>query len=176
MSQPYPRLPRIGTLQPLPDDSPGATRETLKLMAGIVKAAKLSIPVRDLAISLTNSLPQKDYAGEIRRIFSFVQNNIRYVRDIDGYETLQTPEKTLEIGAGDCDDKSTLLAALLAVIGAPTRFVAIGFKPEEFHHVFVEVKLGPNWFGLDATENKPAGWSPLNGPIPIRSRMYWHIK
>lgn len=164
-------MPPVTQLRALPNDSPGATRETLKLMEKLVRAGKLALPVNDMALRLTRAIPQKDYVGEVRALFSFVQNNIRYVRDITGYETLRTPEKTLEVGGGDCDDKSVLLAALLESIGHPTRFVAIGFEPNTYHHVYVETLVGKQWVALDATECRPAGWNPATGPIEVKAKM-----
>jgi transglutaminase-like putative cysteine protease len=69
--------------------------------------------------------------------------------------------------AGDCDDKSVLLAALLESIGHPTRFVAIGFQPDDFEHVFVETKIADRWISLETTEPVEIGWMPQH----IRARL-----
>lgn len=134
------------------------TKETLKIMRGLVRDGKKNYRVRDAALSLMANALQKDYLEEIRRIHHFVQNEIRYVRDINGVETLQTPEKTLELRAGDCDDKSMLAAAMLESIGHPTRFVAVGRDRENFEHVYVESKYGSRWLALECTEPVKLGW------------------
>lgn len=148
-------------LREIPDGSRG-TLETLRLMRSLTRKAKIAMPIRNLALSLVRDLPQKDYAGEARRIQEFVKTNIRYVRDIRGVETIQTPEKTLEIGQGDCDDKSSLVAALLESINHPTRFVAMGFNGGSFCHVYVETLLGKKWIGVETTEPVLFGWTPPN--------------
>jgi transglutaminase-like putative cysteine protease len=109
---------------------------------------------------LTANLAPRDYTGEANAVFGFVRDQIRFVRDIDQVETLQTPSKTLAAGAGDCDDKSTLLGALLLSIGHPTRFVAVGDAPDQYSHVFVETLIGNTWVPADATEDVQLGWYP----------------
>ena len=137
-------------------------RQTLKIMSELVSEYKKNQFIRETAVNLTAGLPQKDYVGEVRRIFNFVQNQIRYVRDVRGVETLQTPLVTLELKAGDCDDKSTLAAALLESIGHPTRFLAMGFLPGSYSHVTVQTRIGPKWIALETTEPVEMGWIPKN--------------
>lgn len=126
--------------------------------------------VRQTALNLTQAgwgglqgLPQHDFTGETRRIFEFVRDRIRYVKDIDGVETLHPAEWVLRQGAGDCDDKAILLAALLLSIGHTPRFIAVAFEPGEFSHVWVQDYLGGRWLDLEATENLPFGRS-----VPLR--------
>lgn len=149
------------TLQAIPDGKAG-TVATLKIMREITKEGKKSLPVRSLAVSLTNAANQKDWFNEAKILHRFVRDKIRYVKDIRGVETVQTPDVTLSIGAGDCDDKSVLLASLLESIGHPTRFVAIGFKPDDFAHVYPETRIGTSWIPLETTEPVEVGWSPKN--------------
>lgn len=132
------------------------------MMAELVKAGKKNPAVRQRATNLTQDLKQKDRLGEIRALFDYVQNAIRYVRDIRNVETLHFPEQIMSQEYGDCDDKSVLLASLLESIGHPTRFVAVGFQPDKYSHVFVDTRLGPanKWLSLDATEPHPMGWRP----------------
>ncbi len=129
-------------------------------MVKLVKAGKTNPIIRAKATELVQDLRQKDFTGEIRNVFDFVQNNIRYVRDIAGVETLHYPEQVLAQEYGDCDDKAVLLASLLAAIGHPTRFVAVGFRPGHFSHVFVDTRYGSGWLTLDATEPNSMGWRP----------------
>lgn len=148
-------------------EGPEGVRATLQIMRGIKNAYKKSPWVRNFANSLTLNLPQKSYFRQVERLFSFVQNQIRYVHDIAGVEMVQTPEVTLTRRSGDCDDKAVLLATLLESIGHPSRFVAVGFKPGKFSHVYVETKVGNAWIALDATEPHPPGWTPPN----VKARM-----
>lgn len=152
----------------IPAGTPGIV-QTLKTMSRFVREGKKNFHVRNAAISRTRHCAQKDYACEVRALHVFVRDGIRYVQDINGVETVQTPDKTLEIAAGDCDDKSVLLAAMLESIGHPTRFIAIGFQPNIYSHVYVETKIGANWIPLETTEPVEVGWEP--DPTLIRARL-----
>lgn len=150
----------------IPSGSSG-TRVTLTIMSKLTKEAKKRLAIRRLAQSLVQGNQQKDYAGEVRDIHRFVRDNIRYVRDIRGVETLQIPEKTLEFGSGDCDDKAILLASLLESIGHRTRFVAVGFSPNSYAHVYIESQLAGKWIPLETTEP----WEAGRGPGVVLARM-----
>lgn len=161
--------PMTATLQAIPDGKAG-TVATLKVMREVTKAGKKSLPVRNTALSIVSALPQKDWFNEVKLLHKYVRDQVRYVRDIRGVETVQTPDVTLKLKAGDCDDKSVLLASLLESIGHPTRFVAIGFAPDDFAHVYVESRIGTGWIPLETTEPVEIGWAPRN----VVSRLTIH--
>lgn len=152
---------RPSLLADLPEGEQG-TAVTLRLMRSLVHRYKKAGEVRETALTLVAPVRQKDWVGEVNAIFEWVRDHIRYVRDIHGIETLQTPPVTMDVGTGDCDDKSTLLASLLESIGHPTRFVAAGYRePRNYSHVYVETRLGTRWVPLDATLlDKPMGSIP----------------
>ena len=129
-------------------------------MRRLAREAKKRLPIVELARSLVGHLPPKDWAGEVDALHRFVRDEIRYIKDVRGVETVAIPEYTLQTGQGDCDDKSVLLASLLEAIGHPAKFVAIGFQPFRYNHVFVETKIGPRWVTLETTENVGMGWRP----------------
>lgn len=149
------------SLHAIADGNEGV-KQTLLLMSKLVKSGKKNLEIRTLAGNLTKALQQKHWLNEIISIQKYVRDNIRYVRDIRGVETIQTPDVTLKIGYGDCDDKSTLVASLLESIGHPTRFVAVGFNSGNLSHVFVETKIGNKWMGVETTEPVECGWVPPN--------------
>lgn len=157
------------TLQTIPSGKAG-TDATLRIMSGLIKTFKKAPYIRELALKLTRHLPQKNWVAEVKAIHDFVQNRIRYTKDINGVETLQTPIQTLRIGAGDCDDKTTLVAALLEAIGHPTRIRAIGFFPGTFCHVLPETKIGGRWVTVETTEPVSVGWIPPG----VKSSMIRH--
>jgi transglutaminase-like putative cysteine protease len=135
--------------------------ETLQLMRRLVVQYKRSSEVRETALSLISELRPKNWLGEINAIFTYVRDSIRYAHDVRGVETLQIPSVTMDLSAGDCDDKATLLAALLESIGHPTRFVAVGYsRPGAYSHVYVETKHGAQWMPMDATMPRALGWAP----------------
>lgn len=136
------------------------TIATLKIMRRLVRDAKKTLPIRQTALSIVQDVPAKNWYREVAKIWTFVKTNIRYTRDVNGVETLQTPDKTLEFGQGDCDDQSILIASLLESIGHPTRFVALGFGPANYQHVFTETKIGNKWIPVETTEDWPLGYIP----------------
>jgi transglutaminase-like putative cysteine protease len=129
-------------------------------MVQLVRQYKSHPQIRQTALDLVGAIPGKNWRAEVEAIFAYVRDQIRYTRDINGVETLQTPLVTLQVEQGDCDDKSTLLAALLEAVGHPTRFVAIGRMPDQYSHVFVQTLLGNKWVSLDPTMPVGVGWTP----------------
>lgn len=122
--------------------------------------------MRNLAVGLTTKgfwngrgLRQKDFAGEACRLCDFVRDEIRYVGDISGVETLHEANATLATGAGDCDDKAILLAAMLLAINHDVRFIAISLDGTEFCHVWVQDLIDGRWVDLETTEPLPSGYS-----------------
>lgn len=149
------------SLMAIPNGREGI-RATLKIMSKVVKKYKHNPYVRELALKLTKSLSQKNYPGEACAIHYFVRDQIRYVKDIRGIETIQTPLQTLRLRQGDCDDKSVLSAALLESLGHPTRFLAVGFSGKHLTHVITQTKIGEKWVSLETTEPVELGWTPPN--------------
>lgn len=163
-------------LSALPSGDAGIAT-TLKAMVRLTRAAKTDPSLRQFAASLVQGLSQKDFPGELNAVFAFVRDRIRYLRDIRDVETLQTPQRTLEIRQGDCDDKSVLLATLLEQVGFTTRFKAVGVRGGPLSHVYVQVQNGfspkgtPFWVSLDSTMPNPAGWEPPD----VTQQMYAHV-
>lgn len=137
----------------------------------LVGRGKKNVLIRQLAVLLTRDLLQKDKEQEIKVLYEFVRNRIRYVRDIRSVETVHTAERILQNKAGDCDDKSILLASLLESIGFKTRFVAVGFSSPKksffgkiiasgYSHVLPEVFFKGEWLPMETTEPVELGWFP----------------
>lgn len=146
-------------------------RATLKMMAKIARQYKTNPHIRELALQLTRDLPPKKWTAEVGRIHQFVRDDIRYIKDVAGVETLQTPVQTLRIGQGDCDDKSMLVAALLLSIGHPVLFMAVGFVPGHYSHVLPFTKIAGKWVAVETTEPWPLGRVPAN----VKARMKEHV-
>jgi len=155
------------TLMGIPSGAAG-TRKTLRLMRGMITRAKRDFDFRRLALDIVRDLPPKNWKAEARAIQEWVKQNVRYVRDIQGIETLHSPQKILEYRQGDCDDQAMLVATLLESIGFSTRLHAIGFRPGSYSHVFADVQLAPGknalprWFSVETTEDWPLGKIPKN--------------
>jgi len=150
------------------------TALTLKEMARLARSGAKDPGVIQVASSLVRDLPQYDRVGEIRALHGFVRDSIRYTNDPTDLELLRTPRAILEMGVGDCDDKSTLLASLLRCIGRPSRYVAVELRGlHGFSHVFVETPLGRKWVPLETIKPVPAGWGPPRAQVT--RRMVAHI-
>lgn len=109
---------------------------------------------------IIRAVPERDQRGEIDAIFRWVRDRIRYLPDPPFVELVQTPVKSLQYRMGDCDDQTTLLAALLGSIGIRTRFKALGFMPGSLTHVIVEAYANGEWIALDPILKVESGWHP----------------
>lgn len=140
------------------------TDQTVALMGRMAmgRYGAASPKIRALALNILESrrVPEKDYDAEARAIGEWVRDSITYRRDVHGQETLSHPEETaFNTRAGDCDDKSILLAALLGAAGVPTRFKVIGVTPHQYSHVYLQAKPRNAWITMDPImKDKPIGW------------------
>lgn len=137
-------------------------KATLARMVQLARTYKTDLNIRTLAVNLVQSCPPKDGKCELTTLQHFVRDKIRYTRDVEGVETLQTPIQTLKIAAGDCDDKATLLASLSASVGFSTRFCAIAVRDNpEFSHVMMQARLGAGWINAETiVPGVELGWFP----------------
>lgn len=166
-----PELVQTATLRAL-DPGVAGIRQTLNYMVAFAKQYRKHPDIRRQAENIIADVPQKDAVGEVRAIFNWVRDTIRYTQDIRDVETLKSPDATIYSGQGDCDDKSLLVATLLESVGYATRFVAVGMsQPGVYEHVFTEVKLGTRWIALDTTEPVEMGWTPPNPQARIERHV-----
>lgn len=161
---------RIGFL---PDGDAGVA-VTLELMVGIVLAYRASPVVRFAAQRIVQNCTSRDHVCQVQSIQAYVRDKINYLNDVRDVETIQTPDYTLDLNSGDCDDQSVLVASLLESIGFQTRFCAVGVRDQPFSHVSSQVKLGKGWcnvetilpvlkdpwHGYSAGAPTPIGWFP----------------
>lgn len=131
----------------LPEGEAGvdATVEKMVEMAKGQYGAR-SAKIRALAINIVNAakVADKDYFGMIRAIHNWVRDEIRYVRDPIGQETLSYPEEmAFNTRAGDCDDKSILEMALVGSLGIQSYPVVVGMAPGQYSHVYVHIVVPP---------------------------------
>lgn len=150
---------------PLSDGAAGIF-ETLALMRRLVQQYKTDPAIRQAALSVAFLTPAQDDAAEVEAVYTFVRDYIRYTKDVFGIETLATPDKTLQMRVGDCDDMTVLLASMLESIGYPTRFVIEGYSDGvTWEHVYLEACLYGEWVALDPTEQVAMGWHPPDALI-----------
>lgn len=150
------------------------THETLSIMRTLARDGAKDPIIREASVRAIRAagVRDHDFDSEAVALFTFVRDRVRFVRDTHGVEVLQRPTYTLAHGFGDCDDKATLLGAMLLSIGQDVRFRAVGMTRAGFGHVYVvtringrDVPLDPTWGGT------PAGWElrnpALSGDFPL---------
>lgn len=120
-------------------------------------------------------LPYNDI-GEANAVYEWVKRNIRYTKDPVTKEKLYPPSELLKIRAGDCDDISMLMGALMIAIGYPARLATIAAsadQPNEFSHVYLEAEVPPGsgqWIPMDAARvDAQFGVEP---PVYYRKRVW----
>ena len=156
-------VPRIQMLR-VPRGAQGTLR-TAKIIARLVQDGAKDFYVRQKAIEIFRAydVKAKNRMGEVCALFDFVKRNIRYTRDIFRVELLHSARRMLELRAGDCDDMTILLGAMLLSTGHPVRLVLAGFgpnRPHAYSHIYPEVNVHGRWIAVDATMDKPIGWAP----------------
>jgi transglutaminase-like putative cysteine protease len=146
----------------VPDGDAGITA-TVRQMEKLVHGPKgvRSWVVRQAAVEAVRGVERGQ--PEIDSVFEWVRDNIEFRGEYG--ELLQSPEATINLQAGDCDDQSTLIAALLSSLGFETRFRTLAMRedPGEYSHVYAEVrdKRSGEWTPLDTTvQGSFPGWQP----------------
>jgi transglutaminase-like putative cysteine protease len=140
---------------PLPGGDQGILK-TLGAMRGLVDAASRQLDVREAAVRAIRleAVGDHDMIGQVRALFHYVRDSIVFVNDPAGTEWVQSPRYTIASGAGDCDDRAVLLAALLRSIGVPCDFKVVAVdprRPQTMSHVYVVARLGAIQIPLDPT-------------------------
>src|SRR5215203_5116193 len=126
-------VPRIQILR-VPTGRMG-TLTTAEIIGRLVRDGAKDFYVRQKAIQVFRSygVRPKNRFGEVCALFDFVKRNIRYTRDIFRVELLHSARRMLELRAGDCDDMTILLGAMLLSTGHPVRIVLTGFRKHKPH-------------------------------------------
>jgi hypothetical protein len=155
--------PKI-SLYKIPEGYRG-TLQTVEHVSDLIKQGAKDFHVRQTAIDilLRRAVKPKDYLGEVKALFEWVQLHVRYSKDPYGVEVLHSANRMLELRAGDCDDMAIVLGAMLEAIGHPVRLVLTGpdpLRPELFTHIYLEVFHKGRWIPLDPTMPYPMGWGP----------------
>jgi transglutaminase-like putative cysteine protease len=112
------------------------------------------------SVAITILRGVNSFSAQAGAIQSWVQNNIEYRRDPPDVELVQTPQVTLQLRAGDCDDQSVLTAALLQATGHPTQFIAVGMDGSPMSHVLTQTLIGTKWVAVETIQPRPLGWMP----------------
>lgn len=169
-------------------------------MAELAREGSHTYFIRHLATEITRHVPSKQPARELEAIYNWVDGNIRYRNDPVGLEWVQSPQRTVEEGAGDCDDIGALLDALARSLGRPTRYETVGAMPGQVphEHVYLQAQLpdgrwltldpvlepardtvgappelGPGWRAKGHTRTFDQDGRMLGAPTTARERLLW---
>jgi transglutaminase-like putative cysteine protease len=151
--------PRRAALSGIPNGQAGSIA-TLRAMRQLVRDA-IRDPkqqIRESALAILRGV--NTFSDQARAIQQWVQTHIEYRRDPPDLELVQTPQVTLQLRAGDCDDQSVLTAALLQSTGHPTQFIAVGMDGAPLTHVLTQTLIGTSWVAVETIESRPLGWMP----------------
>lgn len=154
--------------RPLDEGDPG-TIETVRDMCQLIDEGSKDPEINRAAVWMVRQarVPQFDFEGERRAVYRWIRQNVRFIRDIDGKETLRAPRETLLVRAGDCDCQTILCCALLKSIGQRVRIITIATQPQApdlFSHVYAEVRDEKGrWLPVDSARRQPKyGRGPAN--------------
>lgn len=151
------------------------TRRTLSRMSELAREGARSPAVIRAAQDAVRHVPERDDRATMRALLEDVRRRMRYTPDPLDTELVKAPEflveQSDEHGAEpmDCDDAVTLLAALLAAVGIPSRFVVVAADPTraDWSHVYLHARTsGGAWVSLDPIVR---GWD-VGGEVPAEDR------
>jgi transglutaminase-like putative cysteine protease len=137
---------------------------TLGFMHRLAVEGSKDLEVRSAAIEALDRFGARphDPIAALGAVFGFVRDRIRFVGDPVGTQAVQSPRATLGLGAGNCAQRATLLAAMARSIGIPAdlkfRVIAANPRaPRSFSHVYVVANVRGRQIPLDPTyrENPP---------------------
>ncbi len=132
--------------------------------------------IKRLAADLTKG--KKSEKEKLEAVFNYVADDIRYVNYVSGeYWLPNRPQQCLARKQGDCDDKATLLIALLRAIGVEATPVLVQTRITAMPSVLMGTKAAVPLFDhgiayLPGKNGKPGTWldatSPQSriGPLP----------
>ncbi len=105
-------------------------------------------------VGLKTSLPAGNYEKGIY-LMNRLYHDFAYEKGCTGMDT--TAEQAWKLGRGVCQDYAHIMIALLHREGIPARYVTGMMIGEGASHAWVELCHEGKWYGLDPTNNAPAG-------------------
>jgi Transglutaminase-like superfamily len=155
----------VPTYRTIPDGDAGA-QATVGYMRQLILEGAVSPVVRRQAVTIASKVNERDYAGQIVAIRSWLQDHVKFLRDPDGQELLH--EAALLVASiqqhgdvhMDCDDVAILGGALGSSIGLLARIVTVSYHDPRiagaspFAHTWAELASpvdSPRWVELDTT-------------------------
>lgn len=145
-----------------------AAKRTMSIMSDTVRKSSEDYYVRRCAELFS---PGKQ--STLENLWNYLVSRIKYVKDIDGLETLQNPKLVLErIDTGetpalDCDCMTVLILSLARSLGFKTAIRSV-----DDLHVYGLVLSGGKWVSVDLTKpEKGLGWEYSGAKIIVRTLL-----
>jgi hypothetical protein len=139
--------------------------QTLAELLPMIRADAEDVELRRFVLGLIADC-DNSFESQCGKLFEYAKS-IRYVRDPLDRERLADAATTIDEQAGDCADKSGMLASMLATIGYLSRLRALNFFDDlathGYDHLLVRVQHPDSgeWISLDATpEHSEVGFEP----------------
>jgi transglutaminase-like putative cysteine protease len=108
-----------------------------------------------IARRITQGCVARDAICELRAIYRFVVENVRYTGDIAGVDTFSSPLRTLQMGGEDCDGHAVLCAALAICNGFKAKVRITSNRGVTWDHIYCMVGMpkgrADKWVVLDTT-------------------------
>ncbi len=99
--------------------------------------------VIEISKKISDRYPGKYNIYQVCALFDYVSESIKYVPDPDDTEIWQTPNETLRLGTGDCEDYAILMASLIGASGGNSRIYLTD------DHAFAAVYVGNDTVEID---------------------------
>lgn len=137
-------------------------------MQGLVDDAVMASPlVERTAAAIAADAPQGDFTAQLRNLYNFIAQRVRFRKDTFPTEHLRHPDQLLgmirEHGmtSADCDDGTMLAAALARSLGWPAFFVVVGRRADgPLEHVLPAVAVQGVVLRMDPQHRRPPGTVP----------------
>lgn len=96
----------------------------IKKVEPFINASKTSdVNIRAKAGQIVRDCPSGDRECSVNAVYRYITEELRYVHDPKSRQIIQTPEETLAINGGDCEDLSILMNSYLENLGIETATV-----------------------------------------------------
>jgi hypothetical protein len=133
--------------------------EELRYLRKLVSEWRGHPLIRNLALKivLDSEVPPRDKKGQAIAIAKWVQDHIYYIHELP--ERFQTPQETLRLKAGDCDDSTSLTCSLLESVGIPSMLVCMKISGK-WAHIFPAAVMPTGLLPLDTTMRVDVSTAP----------------
>ena len=132
--------------------------DRINVLRGLVwlKEGGLRDPaMRKYGLMITQACPARNDMCELKAIFDFVVQNVRYTGDITGRDTFQSALRTMQFGGGDCDDHAALSAVLGMENGFTMKWRITSNAGTSWDHIYAMAGVPKHrptrWVALDTT-------------------------